>query len=155
MIIEDRLIEPITKSFRERGLKIVLTGGCFDVLHDAHIQFLFNAKKRDSALVLLLESDENIKKLKGKNRPVNNFEKRANNLEALGFIDLIVKLSPDVSDKYYFNLTKLIEPDIIAVTKNDPQISNKKEQAELAGGKVEVVMDRDENHSSTKLIEKK
>lgn len=155
MIIEDRLIEPITKSFRERGLKIVLTGGCFDVLHDAHIQFLFNAKKRDSALVLLLESDENIKKLKGKDRPVNNFDKRADNLEALGFIDLIVKLSPKVSDSYYFNLTKLIEPDIIAVTKNDPQISNKKEQAELVGGKVEVVMDRDENHSSTKLIEKK
>lgn len=155
MIIEDQLIEPLILSPKMSDNKIVLTGGCFDILHNAHIEFLVNAKKKGDFLVLLLESDENIKKLKGKNRPVNNFEKRAENLEALGFIDLIVKLSPKVSDSYYFNLTKLIAPDIIAITKNDPQISNKKEQAELSGGKVEVVMDRDENHSSTKLIEKK
>lgn len=155
MIIEDQLIEPLILSPKMSDKKIVLTGGCFDILHNAHIEFLVNAKKKGDFLVLLLESDDNIKKLKGKNRPVNNFEKRAENLEALGFIDLIVKLSPKVSDSYYFNLTKLIAPDIIAITKNDPQISNKKEQAELSGGKVEVVMDRDENHSSTKLIEKK
>lgn len=155
MIIEDKLIEPIIESVRISNRKIILTGGCFDVLHDAHIRFLEGAKKRNGFLVVLLESDENIKRLKGKERPVNKFEKRANSLESLGFIDLIVRLSDKVSDEYYFNLTKLICPDIIAITKDDPLISKKKEQAESVGGKLAIIMDRDSKHSSTSLIDRK
>src|SRR3989344_2250023 len=134
MIIKENLIEPLVKSFRRKLKKIVLTGGCFDVLHDAHLKFLIKAKREGDFLILLLESDENIQKLKGKGRPVNNFIKRANTLEGLGFIDLIVELSPNVSDKYYYNLTKLIQPDIIALTKDDPLTLKKNEQAKEVGG---------------------
>lgn len=155
MIIGEKLIEPLVKSFRKRGKKVVLTGGCFDVLHDAHIRFLTGAKKEGDVLILLLESDENIKKLKGPDRPVNNFIKRANTLEGLGFIDLIVELSPNVSDKYYYNLTKLIQPDIIALTKGDPLTENKEKQAKEVGGEIRIIMERDEKYSSTKLINKK
>jgi rfaE bifunctional protein nucleotidyltransferase chain/domain len=155
MIITDNLIEPIINSFKTKNKKIVLAGGCFDVLHDAHLKFIINAKKEGDFLILLLESDENIKKLKGKGRPVNNFIKRANTLEGLGFIDLIVELSANVSDKYYYNLTKLIQPDIIALTKDDPLTLKKNEQAKEVGGETRIIMERDESQSSTKLINKK
>ena len=155
MIIKENLIEPLVKSFRRKLKKIVLTGGCFDVLHDAHLKFLIKAKREGDFLILLLESDENIQKLKGKGRPVNNFIKRANTLEGLGFIDLIVELSPNVSDKYYYNLTKLIQPDIIALTKGDPLTAEKERQAKEAGGEIRTIMERDEKYSSTKLINKK
>jgi len=155
MIITDNLIEPIINSFKTKNKNIVLAGGCFDVLHDAHLKFLIKAKREGDFLILLLESDENIQKLKGKGRPVNNFIKRANALEGLGFIDLIVELSPNVSDKYYYNLTKLIQPDIIALTKDDPLTLKKDEQAKEVGGEIRIIMERDESQSSTKLINKK
>ena len=155
MIIKENLIEPLVKSFKKRAKKVVLTGGCFDVLHDAHLKFLIKAKREGDFLILLLESDENIQKLKGKGRPVNNFIKRANTLEGLGFIDLIVELSPNVSDIYYYNLTKLIQPDIIALTKDDPLTLKKNEQAKEVGGEIRIIMERDESQSSTKLINKK
>lgn len=155
MIIEEKQLEPLVKSFKSRGEKVVLTGGCFDILHDAHIRFLTGAKKEGDVLVLLLESDENIRKLKGAGRPLNNFEKRANALDSLGFINLIVKLSPKVSDKYYYDLTKLIQPDIIALTKGDPLTENKEKQAKEVGGEIRIIMERDEKYSSTKLINKK
>ena len=155
MIIEEKELGPLVKSFKSRGKKIVLVGGCFDVLHPAHIKFLQKARSEGDVLILLLESDKNIKKLKGGNRPINTFEIRSKKLESSGFIDLIVKLSDSPNDEYYYNLTKLIKPDIIALTKNDPLTQKKKDQAELAGGKIVEVMNRDETHSSTKIINKK
>jgi len=154
MIIPDYLVEHFANGYKLKNKRIVLVGGCFDILHNAHIEFLEKSKQRGDVLILLLESDENIKKIKGKERPVNNFEKRANNLEKLNIIDLIVELSPQVSDKYYFNLTKLISPDIIALTKNDPLFEKKKAQANIVGGRIIEVMKRNENFSSTKLINK-
>lgn len=154
MIIEENTIEPIAQSLKIRNKKIVLIGGCFDVLHDAHLKFLKRSKHAGDILILLLESDENIKIIKGKNRPINNFENRSEALESLGFIDIIVKLSPKVSDKYYYNLTNLIQPDIIALTKDDPLIKKKKEQADMTGGVVKQIMNRDKKNSSTKLINK-
>lgn len=152
MIISEKLIEPIIDSYKTRGNKIVLVGGCFDVLHDGHVQFLLKSQQQGDVLILLLESDENIKRIKGKNRPKNKFEIRARELEKLGFINLIVELSPNTSDAYYYNLTKLIKPDIIALTKNDPLTEKKREQAKISGGKAVEVMERDKKFSSTKLI---
>lgn len=155
MIISDDLIGPIANSFRSKKRKIILVGGCFDVLHDGHIEFLKKARALGDMLVLLLESDKNIKKLKGKERPKNTLKTRANNLEALGFIDFVVELSPLVSDKYYYNLTKLIKPDIIALTHSDPLTKIKNDQAKMVGGKTVEVMNRDERFSSTKIIKNK
>lgn len=155
MIITEQILESYIKVFKSKNKKIVLVGGCFDVLHKAHLEFLIKAKQQGDILILLLESDENIKRLKGQDRPINLLEKRANNLDSLGFIDLIVKLSSRVSDEYYYKLTKLISPDIIALTKNDPLTEKKKEQSEMVGGKIKFVMDRNKNYSTTKLINKK
>jgi cytidyltransferase-like protein len=133
----------------------VLVGGCFDILHPAHQEFLKLSKKEGKILIVLLESDENITKLKGAGRPVNNQTTRAKNLSKLTEVDFIILLKTPTSSQYYYNLVKLIRPAIIAVTKNDPLLNIKKDQASIVGGKVVEVMERDPKHSSTQIIKNK
>jgi len=129
------------KTFLPRGNKgrIVLTGGCFDILHVGHVRFLSEAKKMGDCLVVLLENDKNVKKLKGKNRPVFIQKERAEMLSALGNVDLIVLLPTMENDSDYLNLVMKIKPDIIAVTENDPYVEKKKLQAEIVGGELRVI----------------
>jgi FAD synthetase len=129
------------KTFFPRGNKgrIVLTGGCFDILHVGHVRFLSEAKKMGDCLVVLLENDKNVKKLKGKNRPVFIQKERAEMLSALENVDLIVLLPTMENDSDYLNLVMEIKPDIIAVTENDPHIEKKKAQAKQIGGELKVV----------------
>jgi rfaE bifunctional protein nucleotidyltransferase chain/domain len=76
----------------ESKRRIVLTGGCFDILHIGHVRFLSEAKRMGDYLVVLLESDKKVKDLKGKKRPVFIQEERAEMLSALGSVDLVVLL---------------------------------------------------------------
>ncbi len=124
---------------RESKGKIVLTGGCFDILHIGHVRFLSEAKRMGDYLVVLLESDKRVKKLKGKNRPVFIQKERAEMLSALGSVDLVVLLPPIEKDSDYLNLVMKIKPDIIAVTENDPLIEKKRSQAKEAGGKLKII----------------
>jgi len=129
------------KTFLPRGNKgrIVLTGGCFDILHVGHVRFLSEAKKMGEYLVVLLENDKNVKKLKGKNRPVFIQKERAEMLSALGSVDLVVLLPTMEDDSDYLNLMMRIKPDIIAVTENDPHIKKKRGQAKQIGGELKVI----------------
>lgn len=134
---------------------IVLVGGCFDIIHPAHLTFLELSKSLGNKLIVLLESDERIKQLKGEGRPVNKQLVRGKNLANLPFVDYVVNLKSQTSPEYYYNLVKLIEPDIIAVTSGDPLLSVKQDQAKKVSGKVVEVMKRDSRHSSTELIKKR
>ena len=108
--------------------KTILIGGCFDVLHLGHIRFLKKAKSFGNYLVVLLESDENIKKLKGLNRPFHNIKERQEILESLRYVDEIITLPRLMNNKTYDNLVKKIKPDMIAITKGDHLIKRKQEQ---------------------------
>jgi FAD synthetase len=119
--------------------KIVLAGGCFDILHIGHVRFLSEAKRMGDYLVVLLESDRRVKKLKGKSRPVFIQKERAEMLSALKSVDLIVLLPMMEKDSDYLNLVMKIKPDIIAVTENDPLIEKKRSQAKEVGGKLKVI----------------
>jgi FAD synthetase len=119
--------------------RIVLTGGCFDILHVGHVRFLSEAKKMGDYLVVLLENDKNVKKLKGKNRPVFIQKERAEMLSALGSVDLVLLLPTMENDSDYLNLVMKINPDIIAVTENDPHIEKKRGQAKQIGGELKVI----------------
>lgn len=136
-----------------KNKNIVLVGGCFDIIHPGHIEFLKKAKEKGNFLVVLLESDKNVKRLKGENRPVHYQKERAKNLSLIEGVDVIVMLSYPDSPKYYYNLVNLLHPAIIAVTKDDPLIDIKMKQAEEVNGKVEIVMERNKEHSSTTLAE--
>lgn len=137
-----------------KNKKTVLCGGCFDVLHDGHYKFLKESKKLGDLLIVMVESDERISKTKGKDRPKNKLPERLSELSKLDSVDIILPLERELSNKDYYNLVKELEPDIIAVTKGDPLLEIKKDQAIQVGGKVVEVIERDSRYSSTKIITK-
>ena len=116
--------------------RIVLAGGCFDILHYGHIYFLKKAKSLGDVLIVAIESDQRVRELKGKNRPIHNQRQRKQILESLKFVDRVIILGNTMTDKKYLNFIKKIKPDVIAVTKGDPQIKNKMLQAKEVGAKV-------------------
>lgn len=139
---------------KEKNKKIVLVGGCFDVLHPAHVIFLKKAKKAGDFLVVLLESDEKIKKLKGKNRPIYSQKERAIMLNALKAVDQVILLPFTEDEKKYDKLIRKINPDIIATTVGDPNLDYKKRAAKLAGAKIKFVTKFIVQYSTTKILAK-
>lgn len=133
--------------------KIVLVGGCFDILHLGHIIFLEKAKKKGDVLIVLLESDENIFKNKGNNRPVNNQENRAKILKSLKMVDQVIKLPVMKTDDEYLEIIKKIKPSIIAVSENDKNLINKKYQAKLVGAKLVKVTNLIPHQSTSRIVE--
>ncbi len=152
-IISVSKIKTFAKSLKSEGKTIVLAGGCFDILHIGHITFFQKAKKTGDILVLLLESDQAIKNLKGDKRPINKQENRAEILSAIETVDLIIPLPKPYKNEDYQKLVTEIAPNIIAVTSGDPNIENKKLQAKLVDGEVKIVLKQIPDHSTTKLLE--
>tara|TARA_B100001778_G_C18180473_1_gene446686 strand:- start:135 stop:599 length:465 start_codon:yes stop_codon:yes gene_type:complete len=99
----------IIKKIKAERKKIVFTNGCFDLLHVGHIRYLFQAKKLGDFLIIGLNSDRSVKKLKGKDRPINSFEDRATLLSALKSVDLVIKFEEQTPE----NLIKDIVPDVL------------------------------------------
>lgn len=97
------------KSLKEKNHKIVFTNGCFDILHKGHINYMLKAKQLGDILIIGLNSDSSVKRLKGKTRPINNQDDRAILLSALGFVDFVVLFEEDTP----FNLIREIRPDIL------------------------------------------
>lgn len=130
----------------------VLVGGCFDVLHVGHVKFLKKAKSFGDYLIVLLESDVNIKKLKGPTRPFHNQKERKEVLKSLRFVDEIIVLPDVITNKTYDDLIKKIKPNIIAITKGDPIADKKLIQAKSVGAKLKIVK-KYKSHSSSKIMD--
>lgn len=143
-----------SKKLKQESNKIILAGGCFDILHLGHLKFLNQAKKLGGWLMVLLESDETVKRLKGPERPIIPQEERAMILANLNVVDFVVLLPEFRSGKDYFSLVKELKPDIIAVTKGDPKKDKKSIQAEAIGAKVVEVIEKEKGFSTTELINK-
>jgi rfaE bifunctional protein nucleotidyltransferase chain/domain len=133
--------------------KIVVAGGCFDLLHIGHVTLLENAKKQGDLLVVLIESDSSIKKKKGINRPIHTQKERAQLVGALKAVDVVILLSDNMQDADYDALLHVIKPAILATTDNDPYISRRKKQAEKIGAKVVAVNTYNPRVSTTKLLD--
>lgn len=142
----------VARELRKQNKSIVLGGGCFDILHIGHINFLKKAKDFGDYLFVLLESDEKIKNIKGKNRPINTQKDRAEILSSLYFVDYVIILPLLKTDLEYDDLISKIKPDIIATTKGDKQIAHKKRQASIINAKVINVIENISNQSTTRLI---
>ncbi|MBI3385287.1 adenylyltransferase/cytidyltransferase family protein [Candidatus Gottesmanbacteria bacterium] len=139
-----------TSSINRLSKKVILVGGFFDILHIGHLKFLAAAKKAGGLLIVSLESDENAKKLKGKNRPLHSQNERAEILAGLNLVDYVVLLPPLQTDADYFDLVKKIRPNFIAVTENDPIMEKKRRQAEMVCGKL-IVVPKTNTPSTTQL----
>ena len=89
--------------------KIVFTNGCFDVLHFGHVYYLQQARQLGDLLVVGLNSDASVKRLKGDSRPINGEKERAFVLAALSFVDYVVLFEEDTPG----NLIKAVRPDVL------------------------------------------
>lgn len=143
----------ISEQLKKQGKKSVLVGGCFDILHAGHIQFLTEAKKNGDILFVLLESDKNIMRYKGPNRPINNQQDRALLLSVITGIDYVILLPTLTSDQAYDEMILALQPDIIATTIGDPYRSHKERQAKKIQAQVVDVIQRITNTSTSRLAE--
>ena len=138
------------QSWREQGLSIVFTNGCFDLLHPGHIDYLERAAALGERLIIGLNDDDSIRRLKGNSRPVNPLQNRAVMLAALRAVDMVVPFSEDTP----LNLIKALQPDLLVKGGDyEPDAIVGAEEVRQHGGKV-VVMPFLEGHSSTALIER-
>lgn len=141
----------ISKKLKTQKRIIILVGGCFDILHIGHVKFLEQAKKIGDFLFVLLESDESVRNLKGKDRPVNSQKDRAEILSSLRHVNCVINLTKILKDKDYDDLVIRIKPNFIAITDGDKNHMHKKRQAEKIGAKI-IALKRFKNKSTTKIL---
>lgn len=134
--------------------RTVLATGVFDVLHQEHVLFLKQAKQLGGVLVVGIESDHRVRKLKGPGRPVNSARNRAQALRRFEFVDVVLVL-PEKFDQPsdHEALIASIQPDVLAVSSHTPNLDAKRRILKKLGGRVEVVHDHNPQFSTTLLIQ--
>ena len=142
-------LKKIISMAKSTDKKVVFTNGCFDLIHGGHIEFLQKAKSLGDILVVGLNTDQSVKKLKGENRPIKNERERANILSALKYIDYITMFNETTPEK----LIREIRPDIL-VKGDDYKIDEVvgREIVEGYGAKVELIPIV-KGHSTTGTLE--
>ena len=128
----------------------VLVGGCFDILHFGHIEFLHKAQELGTYLIVLLEADSRIKDLKGDTRPFHTQLMRKRMLESLRYVDEVISLPDNMTHEKYAHKVKDIHPDIIAITTGDPICERKSELATIVGATL-VVIPRFESPTTSQI----
>ena len=131
--------------------KIVLIGGCFDLLHYGHFEYLRKAKSEGEYLIVALEPDKSIINYKNR-QPFHNQKQRAANLSSIRFVDHVLML-PEL--KGYDDYRQLVIdtcPNIIAITQGDPQLANIKKQAAEVGAEVKEVVNLLDGMSSSAIL---
>ena len=147
-LISGKSVDEFRKSHSHK--KIVFTNGCFDILHIGHIRYLRKTADLGDILVVGLNSDASVKRLKGSKRPINTELDRAEILCTFGFIDYVVIFDEDTP----YELIKKIQPDVLAKGgdyKPDEVVG--KDIVEARGGQL-VLIPFVKGKSSTKIIEK-
>lgn len=141
----------ITQSnkWKSSGNKIVFTNGCYDLIHSGHIDLLSNSKSKGDKLIVGLNSDRSVKKLKGNDRPIQNFDDRAIILDAINSVDMVVGFDDDTPDK----IIKELLPNIL-VKGGDYSIDNVigADTVISHGGSVEII-DLIPDKSTSSLID--
>jgi D-beta-D-heptose 7-phosphate kinase/D-beta-D-heptose 1-phosphate adenosyltransferase len=137
-------------AYRRQGQRIVFTNGCFDILHSGHIQYLNQAKAQGDILIVGMNSDWSVRRLKGPDRPINSLEDRVRVLSALSCVDHIIPFDEDIP----FNLIRLIRPDVFV--KGGDYTRERLPEAQLVeamGGEVHI-LPYIADHSTTGMIER-
>jgi len=143
-------VQRTVDQWKSDGNRIVFTNGCFDLLHPGHIDYLDRAAALGDKLIIGLNDDDSIRRLKGETRPINPLQDRAIMLAALRAVALVVPFSEDTP----LNLIKTLRPDIL-VKGGDYQPDEIVGASEVRqhGGEV-IVMPFIEGYSSSELIQR-
>ena len=97
MLIPNNRIAEFSETLRAAGQRVVFTNGCFDILHSGHVRYLAAARALGDVLILGLNSDASVRRLKGETRPVNTAEDRAEVVGALKSVDAVVIFDEDTA----------------------------------------------------------
>ena len=150
MLIPAERIEDFCAALREAGQRVVFTNGCFDILHAGHVRYLSEARAQGDCLVLGLNSDESVKRLKGPARPINSELDRAEVVGALKAVDYVVLFGEQTAE----NLIAKVRP-AVYVKGGDYTLDTLPEAkiVQSYGGRVHFVK-MVEGRSTTNVIKK-
>jgi D-beta-D-heptose 7-phosphate kinase/D-beta-D-heptose 1-phosphate adenosyltransferase len=129
-------LEKIRNQLKNKDEKVVFTNGCFDLLHSGHVHLFREAKKLGDVLIVAVNDDESVKKIKGASRPIFPLEERLEVLEAIDDIDYLTSFSEETPRQV---ITRLL-PDILVKGgdwKPDEVVG--REEVERAGGEVVII----------------
>ncbi|MBR2143372.1 D-glycero-beta-D-manno-heptose 1-phosphate adenylyltransferase [Anaerovibrio sp.] len=150
MLIDSAKIQEFCQILRDGGQRVVFTNGCFDILHAGHVRYLSKARSFGDCLVLGLNSDASVRRIKGPARPINNEQDRAEVVGALGCVDYVVIFDEPTAEEL---ITK-VHPDVY-VKGGDYTLETLPEGqlVQKYGGRVELVK-LVEGRSTTNVINK-
>ncbi|MEW6170093.1 MAG: D-glycero-beta-D-manno-heptose 1-phosphate adenylyltransferase [Candidatus Omnitrophota bacterium] len=109
IIASHNKLKKVIHTLKKRNKKIVFTNGCFDLLHRGHIKYLAKAKQLGDYLIVAINSDESVKRIKGENRPLTNQKDRAEILSSLEMVDFVTIFG----DSTPLRLIKFLKPDVL------------------------------------------
>ena len=147
-ILDDKSLEERLNLWRAEGKTIVFSNGCFDILHRGHVEYLSKAADLGNKLIIGLNTDASVKRLKGLSRPINDEKARAVVLAGLEFVDAIIFFEEDTP----YNLIKRVQPDVLVKGK-DYKIEDivGYDIVIAKGGKVETI-ELVDGFSTTKIV---
>lgn len=145
-----KTIKKIRARLRRQGKKVVFTNGCFDLIHGGHIELFRKAKSLGDVLIVALNTDASVRKIKGPSRPVFPLEERFEVLGAIEYIDFLTSFAEETPQK----IIAALLPDILVKGGDWPpgQVVGR-EEVEAAGGRV-VLVRYLKGHSSSSIIKK-
>ncbi|MBC7327964.1 D-glycero-beta-D-manno-heptose 1-phosphate adenylyltransferase [bacterium] len=149
-VLQREELKRVVEELRRQGKKIAFTNGCFDIIHLGHIRYLREAKSKGDVLIVGLNSDESVRKIKGDKRPILPEEERAEILASLNMVDFVVIFNELVPDE----LIKIVKPDV-HIKGGDYSAPDELPEAELVrslGGEVHIAQ-AVEGKSTTNIIE--
>ncbi|MEQ8768397.1 MAG: D-glycero-beta-D-manno-heptose 1-phosphate adenylyltransferase [Planctomycetota bacterium] len=150
VVADHGTLADILLALRSQGKKVVFANGCFDILHVGHIRYLQDAKSRGDYLVVAVNADASVKKLKGKGHPINVEDERAEVLAALECVDYVTIFTEDTADEILLKL----KPDFHAKgTDYTPKTVPELETVLSFGGEVLIVGDP-KDHSTSDVLQR-
>lgn len=150
IILQWQKLSLFREKWRRQGKKVVFTNGCFDLLHAGHVWLFKEAKKLGDILIVAVNSDASLRRLKGPKRPVFPLKERLEILAAIEFIDVLTVFAQDTPQK----IIALLRPDVLVKGGDWPldQVVGRRE-VEESGGRV-VLIPYIKGLSTTELIKK-
>jgi len=147
-IDEDALLQAVQDA-RDHGERIIMTNGCFDILHAGHVGYLEAARKMGDRLIIAVNDDDSVRRLKGEQRPINPLEQRMAVLAGLGCVDWVVPFSEDTPQRL---ICKLLPDVLIKGGDYRPEDIAGGTCVQENGGEV-VVLDYEEGVSTTRIVD--
>jgi D-beta-D-heptose 7-phosphate kinase/D-beta-D-heptose 1-phosphate adenosyltransferase len=148
-VIAEAQLKQAVKAARARGEKVVMTNGCFDILHAGHVAYLNEAAKLGDRLIVAVNSDSSVQTLKGPGRPVNPEDRRMAVLAGLGAVDWVVPFSEETPQRL---ISEILPSLLVKGGDYKPEEIAGGKEVVAAGGEVRV-LNFEDGCSTTEIIE--